>query len=115
MGNAMAPLQPISFAMQHEISGCEASKQSFFNDVNLYALILLWQPFPVQKEEDCMTVESHLAELERRHLAIDTKISDEQRRPATDAIEIASLKKQKLSLKDEIERLRKGVDTARHN
>ena len=62
-----------------------------------------------------MTVESHLAELERRHLAIDTKISDEQRRPATDAIEIASLKKQKLSLKDEIERLRKGVDTARHN
>jgi hypothetical protein len=62
-----------------------------------------------------MTVESHLAELERRHLAIDSKISDEERRPAKDGLEIAALKKQKLSLKDEIERLRKGAGSARPN
>ena len=54
-----------------------------------------------------MTVESHLAELERRHIAIDARISMEERRPAKDGLEIASLKKQKLSLKDEIERLRR--------
>ncbi len=62
-----------------------------------------------------MTVESHLAELERRHLAIDTKIADEERRPAQDGLEIAALKKQKLSLKDEIERLRKEAVPERTN
>jgi len=62
-----------------------------------------------------MTVESHLAELERRHLAIDSKISDEERRPAKDGLEIATLKRQKLSLKDEMERLRKETSGARAN
>lgn len=62
-----------------------------------------------------MTVESHLAELERRHLAIDTRISDEERRPAQDGLEIAALKRQKLSLKDEIERLRKEAVPERAN
>ena len=54
-----------------------------------------------------MTDESHLADMERRHLAIDARISAEERRPAKDGLEIPSLKKQKLSLKDEIERLRR--------
>ncbi|MEO0385693.1 MAG: DUF465 domain-containing protein [Pseudomonadota bacterium] len=62
-----------------------------------------------------MTVESHLAELERRHLAIDSKISDEERRPAKDGLEIATLKRQKLSLKDEMERLRKETSGTRAN
>jgi hypothetical protein len=62
-----------------------------------------------------MTVEAHLAELERRHLAIDSKISHEARRPAADDHEIASLKKQKLTLKDEIERLRKETGQPRNN
>lgn len=62
-----------------------------------------------------MTVESHLAALERRHLAIDSKISDEERRPAVDDLEILSLKKQKLTLKDEIERLRKETGQPRNN
>ncbi|WP_375573691.1 DUF465 domain-containing protein [Ahrensia marina] len=62
-----------------------------------------------------MTVESHLAELERRHLAIDSKISDEERRPAKDGLEIAALKRQKLSLKDEMERLRKETVGTRAN
>ncbi|CAN0577966.1 unnamed protein product [Ectocarpus sp. 12 AP-2014] len=62
-----------------------------------------------------MTVESHLAELERRHLAIDSKISDEERRPAKDGLEIATLKRQKLSLKDEMERLRKETSSTRAN
>ncbi|MFK7792217.1 MAG: YdcH family protein [Devosiaceae bacterium] len=62
-----------------------------------------------------MSLKSHLAELERRHLAIDTKISTQERRPAADVLEIASLKKQKLSLKDEIERLRKETDMGRPN
>lgn len=54
-----------------------------------------------------MTVESHLAALERRHHVIDTKIADEERRPAANGLEVAALKREKLSLKDEIEKLRK--------
>ena len=77
--------------------------------VALYGVNHLWQPDDVNQKEVCMTVESHLAELERRHLAIDSKISDEQRRPAKDPLALAALKKQKLSLKDEIERLRKAT------
>ncbi len=62
-----------------------------------------------------MTVESHLAELQRRHLAIDAQISDEERRPAKDELEIVALKKQKLNLKDEIERLRKRAGGMKPN
>ncbi|MGD1886012.1 MAG: YdcH family protein [Cohaesibacteraceae bacterium] len=54
-----------------------------------------------------MTVESHLAELQKRHQAMDLRIADEERRPAKDQTNIAAMKRQKLSLKDEIERLRK--------
>ncbi|MEM6712643.1 MAG: DUF465 domain-containing protein [Pseudomonadota bacterium] len=54
-----------------------------------------------------MTVESHLAELERRHQFIDAKIDGEKRRLSKDDLELMTLKKQKLNLKDEIERLRK--------
>lgn len=62
-----------------------------------------------------MTVESHLAELKRRHLAIDTKISTEQKRPAKDPLELAALKREKLTLKDEIERLRRQSEHSRPN
>lgn len=62
-----------------------------------------------------MTVESHLAELQKRHLAMDTRIADEERRPAKDVIAIAAMKRQKLSLKDEIERLRKESMRGRPN
>ena len=62
-----------------------------------------------------MTIESHLAELERRHLAMDARIADEERRPAVDRLEIAALKRKKLSLKDEIERLRKDMSAGRPN
>lgn len=57
-----------------------------------------------------MTVESHLAALQRRHHVIDTKIADEERRPAGDGLEIAALKRAKLSLKDEIEKLSKKAE-----
>lgn len=57
-----------------------------------------------------MTVESHLAALERRHHVIDTKITKEERRPAGDGLEIAALKREKLNLKDEIEKLRKKAE-----
>jgi hypothetical protein len=49
-----------------------------------------------------MSVESHLAELERRHEALDREIEAAQARPGIDDVEIVALKKRKLQLKDEI-------------
>jgi hypothetical protein len=53
-----------------------------------------------------MTLQSHLAELERRHEALGAEIEKEQVHPATDEIKLCALKKRKLRLRDEIQRLR---------
>jgi hypothetical protein len=52
-----------------------------------------------------MTVASHLQELRRKHETLSTQVEQAQRSPATDALKIAELKKQKLRLKEEIARL----------
>ena len=53
-----------------------------------------------------MAMESHLAELERRHLALEKEITDALHHPGADTLELADLKKRKLQLKDEISRLK---------
>jgi len=53
-----------------------------------------------------MSVESHLAELERRHEALKREIHEAQAHPGVDELEIASLKRRKLHIKDEIAQLR---------
>jgi hypothetical protein len=53
-----------------------------------------------------MAIESHLAELEKRHEALEQEILDAQTHPSTDDLQIAELKRRKLHVKDEIERLR---------
>lgn len=52
-----------------------------------------------------MTVASHLQELRRKHDNLSDMVELAQRSPATDALKIAELKKQKLRLKEEISRL----------
>ena len=52
-----------------------------------------------------MTVASHLVELRRKHETLSEMVEQAHRSPATDALKIADLKKQKLRLKEEIERL----------
>ncbi|MGH6924956.1 MAG: YdcH family protein [Propylenella sp.] len=53
-----------------------------------------------------MSVESHLAELERRHEALKREIQEAQSHPGFDDIEVAALKRRKLHIKDEIAKLR---------
>jgi len=53
-----------------------------------------------------MAMESHLAELERKHEALEKEIEDALNHPGTDNLTIADLKKRKLQLKDEISRLK---------
>ena len=52
-----------------------------------------------------MALDAHLVELSEKHRALDRKIEEEQARPTADPLKITEWKRQKLRLKDEIERL----------
>lgn len=53
-----------------------------------------------------MTVASHIAELERRHSALEKEIETTRISPASDPLKTAELKRKKLKLRDEIAKLR---------
>ena len=53
-----------------------------------------------------MSIDSHLSELVRRHQTIEEAILAETNHPASDDIKVHELKRKKLHLKDEIERLK---------
>lgn len=52
-----------------------------------------------------MSLTSHVEELHRKHRTLDTEIEAVQRMPGSDHLEVHSLKRKKLKLKDEIRRL----------
>jgi len=56
-----------------------------------------------------MAIESHLAELEKRHEALEDQISEALSHPSTDDLQLLELKRRKLHVKDEIARLRSEV------
>ena len=53
-----------------------------------------------------MSLESHLTELVRRHQAIEDAIAAEETHPAADELKVHELKRKKLLLKDEIEKIK---------
>ncbi|MBX6327786.1 MAG: DUF465 domain-containing protein [Pseudolabrys sp.] len=55
-----------------------------------------------------MSLQSHLAELERKHRALEEEISECLSHPAVDDLKIVELKRKKLQVKDEMERLRQA-------
>jgi hypothetical protein len=56
-----------------------------------------------------MAIESHLAELERRHNALEQEINEALTHPSADDLQIAELKRRKLQVKDEIMRLKQDA------
>jgi hypothetical protein len=52
-----------------------------------------------------MALSSHLEELKRKHRTLSDAVEEAQRAPGSSDLEIADMKKQKLRLKEEIERL----------
>lgn len=52
-----------------------------------------------------MSVQSHVAELRKKHQHLSDEVERAQRMPGTDDMAIAAMKKEKLRLKEEIERL----------
>jgi hypothetical protein len=62
-----------------------------------------------------MSMQGHLAELERRHQAIERELNSAKAHPATDELKLRELKRKKLLLKDEIERLRVSREEPAHS
>jgi len=52
-----------------------------------------------------MSLHSHLEELKRKHQSLEIQVEEAQRSPGMSNLAISDLKKQKLRLKEEIERL----------
>lgn len=52
-----------------------------------------------------MSLGSHIEELKKKHHALSEQVEMAQRSPGSSDFEIAELKKQKLRLKEEIEKL----------
>lgn len=52
-----------------------------------------------------MSLQGHVAELSRRHQTLEKQIEAERSHPARDSLRLIELKRKKLQLKDEMERL----------
>ena len=61
-----------------------------------------------------MSMQSHLAELEKKHQALEQELTDCLTHPAVDDLRIVELKRKKLLGKDEIERLRHNGTASVH-
>ena len=56
-----------------------------------------------------MSIEAHLAELQRRHRALEDEINEARAHPSIDDLKIVELKRRKLLVKDEMTRLRQDA------
>ena len=53
-----------------------------------------------------MSLANHLEELQRKHGEIERELDEAMTHPSVDDLEIVTLKRRKLAIKDEIEKLR---------
>ena len=53
-----------------------------------------------------MSIQSHLAELERKHQALESELAEALAHPSVDDMTIADLTRRRLQVKDEIARLK---------
>ncbi len=61
-----------------------------------------------------MPIEAHVEALRKRHQDLDAQLREITASPSADASEVTHLKREKLKLKDEIERLHRRNGAARH-
>ena len=61
-----------------------------------------------------MAIQAHLVELERKHQILESELHEALQHLSTDDLQIIELKRRKLLLKDEIERIRLAVSDTVH-
>jgi hypothetical protein len=66
------------------------------------------------EETSDMSMQSHLAELEKRHQALEDEINECLAHPAVDDLKVVELKRKKLLVKDEIARLQQTQSVSLH-
>lgn len=53
-----------------------------------------------------MPIEARIRELDARHVRLDEELEEVNKHPSADSLEVSRLKKEKLRVKEQIERLR---------
>lgn len=61
-----------------------------------------------------MAIQAHLVELERKHKILESELHEALLHLSTDDLEIVELKRRKLMVKDQIERLRHVAEETVH-
>jgi hypothetical protein len=61
-----------------------------------------------------MAIQAHLVELERKHRVLENELHEALLHPSTDDLQIAELKRRKLLVKDEIERIKISASETLH-
>jgi hypothetical protein len=61
-----------------------------------------------------MAIQAHLVELERKHKVLESELHEALVHLSTDDLRIVELKRRKLMVRDEIERLKHAVDETLH-
>ena len=61
-----------------------------------------------------MAIQAHLVELERKHKLLESELHEALLHLSTDDLEIVELKRRKLMVKDQIERLKHSSDDTLH-
>ncbi|MDB5617799.1 DUF465 domain-containing protein [Tardiphaga sp.] len=61
-----------------------------------------------------MALQAHLVELERKHKVLETELHEALVHLSTDDLRIVELKRRKLVLKDQIERLKQAASETLH-
>jgi hypothetical protein len=62
-----------------------------------------------KKKEGQMTVQAHLESLQKKHVALEEKLHFAMASPSVDDREIADIKRMKLKIKDQIQRIATSV------
>jgi hypothetical protein len=63
------------------------------------------------KGRNChMSIEAHLATLEKKHFALEEELHEAMTRPSYEDEAIADIKRRKLRIKDEIEKIRSSAN-----
>jgi hypothetical protein len=107
-----APVQAAALRAATQFGLLRRTTKTRFENRSFRCTLITSGKYLTSGEPPNMSIEAHLAELERRHRVLEAEIAEARAHPSIDDLEIVELKRRKLLVKDEIARLQ--VDTLVH-
>ncbi len=83
-------------------------------NVRIGPLVRIESEVLVQPRRFRMAIQAHLVELERKHKVLEHELHEALLHLSTDDLQIVELKRRKLMVKDEIERLKHSASATLH-